>query len=131
MSTTTTATSGDRVTGDYGPSIAERLRKYVNDRGGSALHNGAWAMMIEAADALEAKERQLVELAGAAAMHYRTGTRLVRQATLEEAARTCEKMDAINSEAKYFGKLVRSLSASSAPGTPVVSNTQNEEGVVP
>lgn len=30
--------------------IVERLRKHVEHRGGAALQNGAWAMMLEAAD---------------------------------------------------------------------------------
>ena len=33
--------------------IVERLRKHVNDRGGASLENGAWAMMLKAADEIE------------------------------------------------------------------------------
>lgn len=30
--------------------IVERLRKHVNDRGGASIDNGAWQMMLDAAD---------------------------------------------------------------------------------
>lgn len=33
--------------------IVERLRKHVGDRGGASLQNGAWQMMLEAADEIE------------------------------------------------------------------------------
>jgi len=33
--------------------IVERLRKHVNDRGGASLENGAWSMMLKAADEIE------------------------------------------------------------------------------
>jgi hypothetical protein len=33
--------------------IVERLRKHVNNRGGPSLQNGAWEMMLEAADEIE------------------------------------------------------------------------------
>jgi hypothetical protein len=33
--------------------IVERLRKHVNDRGGSSIANGAWEMMLEAASEIE------------------------------------------------------------------------------
>jgi len=33
--------------------IKERLRKYVRDRGGTRIENGAWQMMLEAADEIE------------------------------------------------------------------------------
>lgn len=45
-------------------ALAERMRKHVRDRGGLAkdddgkpvIPNGAWAMMIEAADVIESLE---------------------------------------------------------------------------
>jgi hypothetical protein len=33
--------------------IVERLRAHVTDRGGASLPNGAWDMMLEAADEIE------------------------------------------------------------------------------
>lgn len=40
-------------------ALCERLRKHVQDRGGAAIENGAWQMMLEAADRLESLSRQL------------------------------------------------------------------------
>lgn len=42
--------------------LAERLREHVQSRGGTASKNGAWEMMLEAADALDRAEK-LVESA--------------------------------------------------------------------
>lgn len=33
--------------------IVERLRKHVNDRGGASIDNGAWQMMLDAADEIK------------------------------------------------------------------------------
>lgn len=33
--------------------IVDRLRKHVNNRGGASLQNGAWQMMLDAADEIE------------------------------------------------------------------------------
>lgn len=33
--------------------IVERLRKHVTDRGGASIENGAWQMMLDAAQAIE------------------------------------------------------------------------------
>lgn len=33
--------------------IVERLRKHVNDRGGTSLENGTWQMMLDAAAEIE------------------------------------------------------------------------------
>jgi len=33
--------------------IVERLRNHVNNRGGASLQNGAWQMMLDAADEIE------------------------------------------------------------------------------
>jgi hypothetical protein len=33
--------------------IVDRLRNHVNNRGGASLQNGAWQMMLEAADEIE------------------------------------------------------------------------------
>lgn len=38
------------------PDIVERLRAHVKDRGGSSLANGAWDMMLEAANEIERLE---------------------------------------------------------------------------
>lgn len=49
-------------------TLSERLRKHVQDRGGLAkdedgnvvLPNGAWAMMLEAADMIDRMEEHLL-----------------------------------------------------------------------
>jgi hypothetical protein len=46
--------------------IVERLRKHVNDRGGASLENGAWSMMLKAADEIERLRKQ-------AHYHYENG----------------------------------------------------------
>jgi hypothetical protein len=38
--------------------IVDRLRKHVNDRGGPSIDNGAWMMMLEAADIIEMLRRE-------------------------------------------------------------------------
>jgi hypothetical protein len=43
--------------------IVERLRKHVNNRGGPSLQNGAWEMMLEAADLIERLRGPLQDLA--------------------------------------------------------------------
>ena len=42
--------------------IVERLRKHVNDRGGASLENGAWSMMLKAADEIERLRQYISEL---------------------------------------------------------------------
>ena len=39
--------------------FVERLRKHVNDRGGASLENGAWSMMLKAADEIERLQKQI------------------------------------------------------------------------
>jgi hypothetical protein len=41
-----------------GPSIIQRLRAHVAARGGPTVANGAWQMMLDAADRIETLEMQ-------------------------------------------------------------------------
>jgi hypothetical protein len=49
--------------------IVKRLRDHVNNRGGPSIQNGAWEMMLEAADEIE---------------RFREALRLTRRAMKEE-----------------------------------------------
>ena len=52
--------------------IVERLRKHVNDRGGASLENGAWSMMLKAADEIERLRQYISELEDAIASNNPT-----------------------------------------------------------
>ena len=43
-------------------SLAKRMRDHVNVRGGPTMKNGAWNMMLEAADKMEAQEATIQKL---------------------------------------------------------------------
>jgi hypothetical protein len=61
------------------PDIAVRLREHVRNRGGSTLGNGAWDMMLEAADEIE-RTREVLKL--------------VRRALKEECDYITDEIDA-------------------------------------
>lgn len=42
--------------------LIARLRDHVNHRGGPSIEGGSWAMMLTAADALEAQAKEIEEL---------------------------------------------------------------------
>lgn len=42
--------------------LVERLRAHVNNRGGASLQNGAWQMMLDAADKIEKLQRRVTVL---------------------------------------------------------------------
>lgn len=44
-----------------GGDIVKRLRDHVNNRGGPSIQNGAWEMMLEAADEIERLRGRAVE----------------------------------------------------------------------
>ena len=52
--------------------IVERLRKHVNDRGGASLENGAWSMMLKAADEIARLRQYISELEDAIASNNPT-----------------------------------------------------------
>jgi len=47
---------------DHQDSIQTRLRDHVKKRGNPSIPNGAWNMMLEAADRIDQLETQITEL---------------------------------------------------------------------
>jgi hypothetical protein len=51
-----------KILDEANKSLVERLRNHVQDRGGPTHQNGAWEMMLEAADRIESQQLDIKAL---------------------------------------------------------------------
>lgn len=73
---------------DVSEDIVKRLRDHVNNRGGPSIQNGAWEMMLEAADFIE---------------QLREALRLTRRAMKEECDFITDELAATSSALRQGG----------------------------